>query len=206
MIVQENDINRLTPTQQAMLIYSLYAPESKAYCEQICYTYRGPLNAAAFATAWQRVIARHEILRTSFSTDDAERFSRLVHAEATLPFQQHDWRGLSANEQESRRDAFLKADCDRGFDLGTAPLIRVALLKTDDEAFWIVVSNHHIILDGWSMSLVRAEVSQFYQQLAHDRETDLKEAPDFTSYLKWLEQQDTQQAEKFWRAELAGIV
>ncbi|HEX3282865.1 MAG TPA: amino acid adenylation domain-containing protein, partial [Pyrinomonadaceae bacterium] len=40
----------------------------------------------------------------------------------------------------------------------------------------------------------------------HDRETDLKEAPDFTSYLKWLEQQDTQQAEKFWRAELAGIV
>jgi amino acid adenylation domain-containing protein len=206
MIADQTQNHELTPTQQAMLIYSLYAPESKAYFEQVCYTYHGPLNAAAFATAWQRVIERHQILRTSFSTDDAERLSQFVHSEATLPLQQHDWRGLPANEQEARRDAFLKADCDLGFDLGTAPLIRVALLQTDDEAFWIVVSNHHIILDGWSMSLVRAEVSQFYQQLVHNRETNLSEAPDFAGYRQWLEQQDTQQAERFWRAELAGIV
>ena len=40
MIAEENQIHELTPTQQAMLIYSLYAPESKAYFEQVCYTYR----------------------------------------------------------------------------------------------------------------------------------------------------------------------
>jgi amino acid adenylation domain-containing protein len=206
MIAEENQIHELTPTQQAMLIYSLYAPESQAYFEQVCYTYRGPLNISAFAAAWQRVIERHQILRTSFSTQDAERLSQFVHNEATLSLQQHDWRGLPASEQESRRDRFLKADSDRGFDLGIAPLIRVALLQTDDDAFWIVVSNHHIILDGWSMSLVRGEVSQFYQHLVHDRETNLKDAPDFGSYSQWLNQQDTQQAETFWRSELAGIV
>lgn len=206
MIAEENQINELTPTQQAMLIYSLYAPESKAYFEQVCYTYRGPLNSSAFGAAWQRVIERRQILRTSFSTGDAERLSQCVHGEVLLPLQQHDWRGLPASEQERRRDEFLKADCDRGFDLETAPLIRVALLQTDDEAFWIVVSNHHIILDGWSMSLVRDEVSQFYQQLVHGRETTLPDAPDFAGYLQWLAQQDTQQAETFWRAELAGVV
>jgi amino acid adenylation domain-containing protein len=234
MIAEENQIHELTPTQQAMLIYSLYAPESKAYFEQVCYSYRGPLNTAAFAAAWQRVIERHQILRTSFSTDDPERLSQIVHSEATLSLQQHDWRqgplsrtGIPAcpgqtgksvlrsgqtgksvlrSEQERLRDEFLKADCDRGFDLTTAPLIRVALLQTGDEAFWIVVSNHHIILDGWSMSLVRDEVSQFYQQLAHGRETNLQDAPDFAGYLQWLEQQDTTQAETFWRTELAGVV
>ena len=206
MIVEDYDVHELTPTQQAMLIYSLYAPESKAYFEQVCYRYRGPLDSAAFAGGWQRVIQRHEILRSSFSAGDAEQLCRVVHDEANLPIQEHDWRGLSASEQQLRLDQFLKADCELGFDLDTAPLIRVALLQTGDEAFWIVISNHHIILDGWSMSLVRDEVSQFYQELVHGRETTLKEPPDFSGYLQWLEQQDNRQAEEFWRDELAGFV
>jgi len=224
MIVESNHVHELTPTQQAMLIYSLYAPESKAYFEQVCYAYRGPLNASAFAAAWQRVIHRHEILRTSFSTGDAEHLCQFVHADARLSFQEHDWRELSVSgtgipacpgqtgksvlqrEQERRRDQFLKEDCDRGFDLTIAPLIRVAVLQSEDEAFWIVISNHHIILDGWSMSLVRDEVSQFYRQLVHDCETTLKQSPEFSSYLQWLEQQDLSAAEKFWRSELKGFV
>jgi amino acid adenylation domain-containing protein len=206
MIVERNHPQELTPTQQAMLIYSLYAPESSAYFEQVCYAYRGPLNLTAFAAAWQRVIQRHDILRTSFSTGDAEQLCQFVHDDATLSLRQYDWRGLSVSEQERRRDQFLKEDRDRGFNLATAPLIRVAVSQTEDESFWIVVSNHHIILDGWSMSLVRDEVSQFYQQLVHNRETDLKRAPGFSSYLQWLEQQDSQAGEKFWRSELDGFV
>ena len=53
MIAEENQIHELTPTQQAMLIYSLYAPESQAYFEQVCYSYEGPLDIVAFAEAWQ---------------------------------------------------------------------------------------------------------------------------------------------------------
>jgi len=224
MIVESNNVHELTPTQQAMLIYSLYAPESKAYFEQVCYAYRGPLNSSAFAAAWQRVIQRHEILRTSFSTGDAEHFCQLVHADASISVEQHDWRELPVGrtgipacpgqtgksvlqrEQERLRDEFLKEDCDRGFDLTIAPLIRVAVLQTEDEAFWIVISNHHIILDGWSMSLVRNEVSQFYRQLVHDCETNLKQPPEFGSYLQWLEEQDSSASENFWRSELKGFV
>ena len=205
MIVESNHAHELTPTQQAMLIYSLYVPESKAYFEQVCYTYRGPLNSSAFAAAWQQVIQRHEILRTSFSTGDAEHLCQFVHADVRLSFQEHDWRGFSAREQELRRDHFLKDDCERGFDLATPPLIRVAVLQTENEAFWIVISNHHIILDGWSMSVVRDEVSQFYGQLVHDREITLKGAPQFSSYLQWFERQDLLAAEKFWRNELEGF-
>jgi amino acid adenylation domain-containing protein len=223
MNVENNQVHELTPTQQAMLIYSLYAPESKAYFEQVCYTYRGPLNSSAFAAAWQSVIERHDILRTSFSTGDAEQLRQFVHADARLSFQEHDWRELSVRrtgipacpgqtgksvlqrEQERRRDQFLKEDCDRGFDLATAPLIRVAVLQTEDKGFWIVISNHHIILDGWSMSVVRAEVSQLYRQSVHAEKTSLKQVPQFGSYLGWLVQQDPQAAEKFWRNELEGF-
>ena len=56
----------LTPTQEAMLLYSLYAPNSPAYLEQFGYAYRGSLNVPTFKSAWQRLIDRHSSLRTSF--------------------------------------------------------------------------------------------------------------------------------------------
>ncbi len=206
MIVERTPTHELTPTQQAMLIYSLYAPDSKAYFEQVCYGYHGPLNLPAFAAAWQRVIQRHDILRTSFSTSDVEQLSQFVHYEASLSFQEHDWRGLPASEQELRRDQFLSEDCERGFELSVAPLIRVAVLQTADEAFWIVVSNHHIILDGWSMSVIRDEVSKCYRELAQGHEANLKAAPEFGDYLQWLGRQSFEHAEEFWRRELDGFL
>ena len=201
-----NEVYELTPTQQAMLIYSLYAPQSKAYFEQACYSYQGPLDASAFAEAWQQVIDRHAILRTSFSWDDSERLSQIIHPQAALPFQEEDWRELSDFEQHERLEDFLTGDSDRGFDLAKAPLVRLTLLRTRDDAYWIVVSNHHIILDGWSMSLVRNEVSQLYQKLAHNKQVDLKPAHQFGEYLKWLNSQNPDESENFWRHELAGFV
>ncbi len=205
MITETKIVHELTPTQQAMLMYSLYAPQSKAYFEQVCFSYRGPMDVAAFKESWRRVIQRHEILRTSFVSNDGERFSQFVHDDPELDFQTLDWSDLSSSEQQRQRNEFLKSDCERRFDLAVAPLLRIAVLRTGEEAFWIVISNHHIILDGWSMSLVRKEVSRCYQHLVHDRATTLTEPIEFASYLQWLKGHDQQRAEKFWRRELEGF-
>ena len=195
----------LTPTQQAMLLYSLYAPESKAYFEQVCYSYRGLLDVGAFAEAWQKVVDRHKVLRTSFSSEDSERLRQTVHSEANVPFAHLDWRKLSACEQNECLVQFLKNDCAAGFDLSRAPLLRVAVLQTEDHSCWIVVSNHHIILDGWSMSHLRNEVSQIYQGLVGREQVDLAAAHHFGEYLEWLEKQNAAEAETFWRQELSDF-
>jgi len=201
----ENQSYELTPTQQAMLLYSLYAPRSRAYFEQICYAYEGPLNISAFTRAWQTVVERHAILRTGFSCDNSERPVQIVYPQATLPFVQLDWRRCSATEQAEKLDAFLENDTAQVFDLANPPLIRVAVLQTAPEAYWIVISNHHIILDGWSMSILRGEVSRLYQHYVHRTPVDLEETAHFSEYVKWLRTRNLTEAEKFWRNELKGF-
>lgn len=195
----------LTPTQQAMLMYSLYAPRSQAYFEQVCYSYEGPLDANAFAQAWQQVIDRHAILRTSFSWDDSEHPVQEVVTAAALPFEQHDWRQQGTSEQQKSLDEFLKADSTLGFNLTNPPLLRVALLRTEDDAYWIVVSNHHIILDGWSMSVVREEVSRNYKSLSVGEAIELQPIHQFGDYVEWLNQNTSDKAQAFWKGQLAGF-
>ena len=235
MMETQNKSYELTPTQQAMLLYSLYAPRSRAYFEQVCYSYQGPLDLQAFAKAWQLVVDRHSILRTGFSCDNSECLIQIVYPEATLPFQHLDWRGLLPLQQHERLDQFLEDDRSLTFDLTNPPLIRVALLQTQDDAYWIVVSNHHIILDGWSMSVVRNEVAQFYRQyvrqnfdvkqtvslldadkkapLATERKLTvcatspiaLESAPQFSDYVEWTGRLNLKEAQAFWHSELEGF-
>ncbi|HEV2828701.1 MAG TPA: amino acid adenylation domain-containing protein [Pyrinomonadaceae bacterium] len=213
---RQNQTYELTPTQQAMLLYSLYAPRSKAYFEQVCYSYRGPLDRQAFAKAWQSVVDRHSILRTGFSCDNPERPTQIVYPEATLPFQHLDWRELLPAQQQEQLDQFLEEDRACSFTMEDPPLLRVALLQTQADAYWIVVSNHHIILDGWSMSVVRNEVSQLYRQYARQN-FDAKQtvcatfpvalecAAQFSDYVEWSGKLDQNDAQAFWRRELEGF-
>lgn len=196
---------QLTPTQEAMLLYSLYAPKSPTYFEQFCYAYRGTLDVEAFAASWQQVVNRHSILRASFHWSAETGPRQVVHERVELPILFEDWRSADASEQEQRLTEFLEADCSRGFDVSIAPLIRVAVLKTSSDHFYIVISNHHLVLDGWSMGVVRHEVSQIYQALTRGEQVELPPAPDFGAYLGWLQDQERGDDEEFWRQELAGF-
>src|SRR6185436_8917543 len=195
----------LTPTQEAMLLYALYAPNSPAYFEQFCYSYSGALNVSALVSACQRVIDRHSILRTSFSWDGENRPQQTVHESATLPFTFCDWTDAGASEQEDRLASFVAHDQQLGFDLTQAPLFRLAVIKFGEETFRIVISNHHLVLDGWSMSILQDEVSQTYQALTRNEEIALAGSPDFVNYVDSLKEEKTDLAERFWRDELAGF-
>jgi len=192
----------LTPTQEAMLLYALYAPESPAYFEQFSYSYRGPLDIVALAASWQRVIDRHAILRTSFRWNDQGGARQVVHERVTLPFSFVDLSELDDTTTEQRLASFLEADRQRGFDLSAAPLLRLSVIKTGERSFEIVISNHHLVLDGWSMGLVRGEVSQIYQAITGGKEIELPAAPDFQNFVTWLAEKDEREAETFWRNQL----
>jgi len=194
----------LTPTQEAMLLYALYAPQSPAYFEQFCYSYRGPLQVPHFIAAWERVINRHSILRTSFLWNGESEPRQVVHERVELPFTFCDWSELTAAEQNERLTDFLETDRQRGFDLSQAPLLRLSLIRTGVDSFYIVLSNHHLVLDGWSLGQVRREVSQTYQALTRGEVAELSPAPVFHEYVEWLQQQNVE-AESFWRQELAGF-
>jgi amino acid adenylation domain-containing protein/non-ribosomal peptide synthase protein (TIGR01720 family) len=195
----------LSPMQQGMLFHSLYAPQSGVYFVQLSCTIRGDFDTLAFERAWSRVIERHPALRTLFVWERQDKPLQVVRQQVKTPWTQHDWRALTDEEQQLQLATFLEADRARNFDLGKAPLLRLALLRLAADRWHFVWSFHHLLLDGWSLSLVLKEVFIFYEAFHSGDEPMLDQPPPYRDYIAWLERQNLADAEQFWRRSLAGF-
>ena len=103
---------QLSPMQQGMLFHSLYGQSGVNIEQMLCRVHEN-LNVSAFEQAWQRVIERHAVLRTSFCWDDNEP-QQYVHPQVRLSVEQQYWCGLSAKEQQERLQTYLQLDRLRG--------------------------------------------------------------------------------------------
>ncbi len=196
------DIYKLSPTQQGLLFHTLYAPDSGVYCDRYNITLKG-LNVSAFKQAWQQVVQRHAVLRTSFYWEEVDEPIQVVHRQVKLPFEQHDWRGIE--EQQQKLAAFLNAEQKRGFELTNPPLMRLALIQMAENVYQFVWLNHHLLLDGWSRFVLFKEVLELYQALCDNQNLYLKPAFPYRKYIAWLRQQNLSQAEAYWRQTLKGV-
>src|SRR5215472_13589791 len=198
------DIYELSPLQQGMLFHTLYDPSLGEYIEQESFPLDGPIDIPILARAWRRVVERHPVLRSSFHWEGLEKPVQVVHRNVQLPFEIQNWRNLSLGEQKERLEAYLKLDRERGFDLSKAPLIRVTIIEQTDFVQF-VLSFHHILLDGWSGSLITEEVWKLYESYCEGRDLQLPPARPYSDFIAWLQRQDLNKAEKFWRRVLKGF-
>src|SRR5206468_1713552 len=148
---------------------------------------------------------RHPILRTSFAWEGIEEPVQIVRHRVSIPWEEQDWRDLAPGDQGQRIEAFLRADLARGFDLATPPLMRLALIRRADEAWTLVWSRHHLLLDGWSGPLLLTEWLASYEASTRGRELPLERPRPYRDFIAWLRQQDMSRAEAFWRATLGGV-
>jgi amino acid adenylation domain-containing protein len=199
------DIYPLSPMQEAMLFHKLYAPGSELYFHQSSVRLEGKLDVPAFERAWQQIASRHQILRTSFVWEGLTHPMQVVHREARIPFEHQDWRELAEDEQQERLNSWLKQERTRGFDLTQAPLMRISLIRLTDDAYQFVWNQHHLLLDGWSGSLVLREVFAYYEAHRQGQALELPVPRAYRDYIHWLQQQDPARAERFWRSVLAGF-
>jgi amino acid adenylation domain-containing protein len=200
------DIYTLAPAQQGMLLYLLLTDDrSELYFEQWVATLEGDLDLPAWRLAWRRIVARHAALRTLFLWERRDRPLQAVRREVELPWQELDLSGLPPPEREERFAAFRREDQARGFDLRQAPLLRVAMIRWSADAWKVVWSFSHLILDGWSLAIVLREVFAAYHALARGHEPRLEPAAPYRAFIEWLQRQDLGGAESFWRRALAGF-
>ncbi|MEH1937182.1 MAG: amino acid adenylation domain-containing protein [Nostoc sp.] len=200
-----DDLYELSPMQQGMLFHTLYAPESEVYFEQLLCILQGELNFPAFEQAWQQVVARHPVLRSSFYWEEIEKPLQMVSKQVDLPWVKLDWRHLTADEQQQYIGDFLLGDRQKGFELDVAPLMRFTVIQLEEYTYQFIWSHHHILFDGWSMQIVLKEVLAFYE--AHQRGEHLRLIPSrpYREYINWLQQQDITQAKDFWQKKLQGF-
>ena len=127
-----------------------------------------------------------------------------MHRQVTLPIQHHDWRDLPGDERDRRVAEFITADSRRPFALDAAPMMRVALLRTGDEQWRFVWTFHHIILEGWSASLLLKQLTALYRR-RRGEDAAIPEARPYGEYVAWIQRQNAGDAEAYWRRALQGI-
>jgi amino acid adenylation domain-containing protein len=199
------DVYPLSPLQEGILFDTVYAPGSGVYVTQIVWTLRGDLDARVLLQAWQRVVDRQPALRTCCVWEDQQRPIQLVLRRVSLPWEELDWTGRPAAEQEESLHLLLEADRERGFDLATPPLTRLTLVRFGEGLHRLVWTFHHLVIDGWSTHFVLREVLQVFAAICRGREPELAPVRPYRDYIAWLRQQDVKRAEAYWREALAGF-
>ncbi|WP_327329963.1 amino acid adenylation domain-containing protein [Streptomyces sp. NBC_01208] len=199
------DVLPLTPLQAGMLFHALY--DSRAvdvYTAQFVFELEGPVDVPALRAAVGGLLRRHANLRVGFLHEDLDEPVQAVAAEVPVPLEKLDLTGAGApGAVEDRLTAFLAADRTRRFDLATPPLMRFTLVRTAPDRHRLVMTSHHILLDGWSMPLLVRELFELYAH--HGDDSTLPRVAPYRTYLAWLAQQDRDAALDVWRTALAGI-
>jgi amino acid adenylation domain-containing protein/non-ribosomal peptide synthase protein (TIGR01720 family) len=199
------DIYPLTPLQQGILFHTLYAPQSGVYVGQMSWLLRGEFEVGAFERAWWQVIAQHTILRTAFVWQELTEPLQIVFQQVKLPLSMLDWRSRSRESQEAELKAFLQADRVEAFDVGQAPLMRLTLVRLSETRTQVIWTHHHLLLDGWSVSLVLQEVLDRYGAELQGESQQHEERRPYRDYISWLAEQEDQNPEEYWRQRLSGI-
>ncbi|MBN0749189.1 hypothetical protein JTM00_34580, partial [Pseudomonas aeruginosa] len=142
----------------------------------------------------------HDILRAGFLWQgDLEQPLQVIHKHLELPFAEHDWRGREALAEAL--DELAASERQRGFELEQAPLLRLVLVRMDEERYHLVYTHHHILLDGWSSAQLLGEVLARYTGEQAERT-----GGRYRDYIAWLQAQDKRVSEAFWKEQLAELL
>ncbi|WP_343596219.1 amino acid adenylation domain-containing protein [Pseudomonas sp.] len=195
---QVENIYPLAPMQEGMLFHSLYDGQVSSYVNRLRLDL-DDLDPDRFIQAWQLALDQHESLRAGFVWEQGlEAPRQVVLRHVQLPVERFDWAGEA--DIDARLEALAQAEQARAFDLGQAPLLRLVLVRTGPQRHHLIYTSHHILMDGWSNSLLFAAVMQAYSgqpaALAQASRSD---------YLGWLQQQDRAGADAFWKAQLLSL-
>ncbi|MGY2403239.1 amino acid adenylation domain-containing protein [Pseudomonas sp. SDO5271_S396] len=192
------DIYSLSPMQQGMLFHTLYEQAAGDYINQIRVSAEH-LDVARFQQAWQATVQAHDVLRSGFFWEgQLEWPCQVVYREAQIQVEELDWRAMPERELELQN--LQQAQRRQGFDLTRAPLVRVLLVRTDEQRHELIYTNHHILMDGWSNSRLFGEVLQRYAGVAVPQATGR-----YRDYIAWLQQRDAGATEAFWRDQLSAL-
>ncbi|MFE4261097.1 amino acid adenylation domain-containing protein [Streptomyces sp. NPDC056883] len=194
------DILPLTSLQEGMYFHSSYDTDAPdLYNTQLVLDLQGPLDAPALRAGVEALLRRHPNLRAMFWHEGLDRTMQVIPHEVELPWRETDLGGRSESEQDRAFEDLLTRDRARRFDLGDAPLLRCTLVRLGAERHRLVLTNHHILLDGWSLPVLLDELFRLYEGGA------LPRAVPYKNYLAWLAGREREPALAAWREALAGF-
>ncbi len=198
-------VYKLSPVQEGMLFHSLFDEGSNAYIEQLAVDFQSGVEVSILKSAWEYVINAHTILRSAFFHEELNIPVQCVYDKVDLPFTELDYSELSESECEEKLTSFLAADRALGFSFDQAPLLRITLIKINETSYKMIFTNHHILLDGWSMSIIFEEFLEAYKALSAKTTLPPKKEDVYQDYIKYIAGKDIYEEQEFWRTYTENI-
>ncbi|MGW1978275.1 amino acid adenylation domain-containing protein [Streptomyces sp. NPDC001889] len=197
------DVLPLTPLQEGLLFHSVYDETSlDVYVAQLVVDLTGPLEPARLRRAAEALVRRHTCLRAGFIRDTGSPV-QVVLREVTVPWRQTDLSPLDESARDAELTRLVEADRVRRFDLEQPPLIRFLVVTTGPGRHRLVMTNHHIALDGWSTPLLMRDLFALYA--ADGDPAALPAAKPHRDFLAHLAGRDREAALAAWRTALDGV-
>ena len=214
------EILPLSPLQQGMLYHVLLGAladddgeegdeaRHNLYTVQLALDLEGALDPARMREAGQALLRRHGNLRAAFVHDGMRQPVQVLCADAQLPWREENLRWLTEAQREQEMHRMMRGERGRPFDPARPPMVRMMLMTTGEDRYRLVLTTHHILLDGWSLPVLVRELFALYRDGDGDGGGgggDLPAITPFREYLAWLEGVDAAAAEDAWREALADL-
>ncbi|MFE0955919.1 amino acid adenylation domain-containing protein, partial [Streptomyces rochei] len=198
------DILPLSPLQEGFVFLGLLHTEGPdLYVGQVAFDLEGPFDGARMRAAAEALLRRHANLRAGFRQRKNGAWAQLVLHDVDLPWQDADLSALPEDERGPEADRLAAADRARRFDLGRPPLLRFTAIRLSAGHVRLVMTNHHIVLDGWSMPVLLRELMALYASGGDP--AALPRVRPYREYLAWLDARDREAARTAWQESLSGL-
>lgn len=198
-----SDILPLTTMQKSMLFLMLMMPESDYYYEQQVYTICDVRGREVLLLAWNYLVKQNPSLRTLFRWKELEHPIQLILKSYQVPIQFQSLIHLAEQEKEKAFAQICQKQWIDKPNIEEAPL-KVMIVQTEDRTYEMILTYHHIILDGWSNAVLLHELYEACKAYEVGISLEVKEKKEYKYYIEWLYKLDKDRNVPFWKHYLEG--
>ena len=198
------DILPLTPLQEGLLFHFLKDPAGDNYFDQLFLNLTGDIDSHLFEKSWHFVVKANEMLRVVFRWEKMAQPVQMILKDHPPGIRFHDLSRIHSSDREKQIEQIAANDKKEKFALQDVPF-RLTLVKKAESHYLLIITNHHMIYDGWSSGIIIDEFFSTYNDLYAKKKLPILQKHCFKDFLSYIQNQDRVKQEKYWQDYLSGF-